>query len=183
MDDTDLERAPRWRGALAGLTDAAVTGVAVWGLRGRSGVAASVLRVIGPASPLVREQLGSPGQRLLGIRTVDRRTGARTSAWRSLAAAGLGAGGQVLAARLQPPAEPEERRLERQRFHEAMSETYRRHSTEPEAGAAERARLLTDAPPGISVNIWRSVAPQVAVGVAASRLRRRLVSTTEIRRR
>src|SRR6185312_945436 len=121
--------------------------------------------------------------RLLGIRTVDARTGARTPAWRSLAAVGLSAGGQLLAARLQPPAESEERRLERRRFHEAMGDTYRRHSTEPAAGEAERARLLADAPPGISVNMWRSVAPQVAVGVVASRLRRRLVSTTEIRHR
>ncbi len=182
MDEPQLDTAPRWRSALAVLADGAVASAAAWGLRLRGGTATAGIRLLGPSSELVRQQLGSPGQRLLGVRTVDRRTGARIAPWRSLAALGIGLGAQLITARMRPPAPTPEQQRERERHLQAMSETYRRHSADPAAGEEERARLMEHAPAGASADLWRNLGPTVAVTLLAGRLRRRLIATEEIRR-
>ncbi len=113
MGDELYERAPRWREGLAGVVDVSLMGgFALLRSRGVRPVEAAArlrwLRYI-PADA-VREQIPSPGQLLLGIRTVDRRTGRRVALWRTLLLLGTAAGGQQIARRLSPPPpEPEQR--------------------------------------------------------------------------
>jgi hypothetical protein len=111
MDGSKPEPAPRWRRVLAALVDMALTAAIVWMLRARAGAGAAAnermrwLSVLPPE--LIREQLGSPGQRMLQVRTVDRRTGRRVALWRSLVLVGARMGGHLLARRaaanLGPP--------------------------------------------------------------------------------
>ncbi len=182
MADIGIERAPRWRSTLAGLADFAVAGTAAWALRrgGRASFAES-MSMLGPSSEIVRQQLRSPGQRLLGIRTIDERTGARVALWRSLAVLAAGAGAQLLASRLAPGTPSPEQALARERFQDQIADTYRRHSADPATGEAERERLMANPPPGTSLNLWRDVGPPLAVTLLGGLVRRRLVSTKEVR--
>jgi hypothetical protein len=182
MDDLQDIRAPRWRGTLAVLADTALAGAAVWGLQGRRANVRTGMRLLGPSSEIVRQQLGSPGQRLLGVRTVDARTGARVALWRSLAGLGAGVGVQLLLTRLQPASPTDEQREQALHFHTAIGESYRMHSADPAAGEAERKRLRADAPAGASIDVPRQVLLPGAVALLAGLLRRRLVSTAETRR-
>lgn len=95
-------RAPRWRETGAGLVDAAAFGGLTWLARRRELIRldGAVGTVIGVASVVLREQLRTPGQVLLGIRTVDRRTGERVALWRTLAVAATNFAGRRLAGRL-----------------------------------------------------------------------------------
>jgi hypothetical protein len=103
MDGTEPKAAPRLRRVLAALVDMALTAAVVWMLRARAAADERTrwLSVLPPE--LIREQLGSPGRRMLGLRTVDRRTGRRVALWRSLALVGARMGGQLLARRIAPP--------------------------------------------------------------------------------
>jgi hypothetical protein len=88
MTRSEIDPAPRWRRMLAGAVDAAIGGGVVWLSRRRlSGVDARAKRWMlwfGPTSEFVREQLGSPGEWIVGVRTVDRRTGRRVALWRTV---------------------------------------------------------------------------------------------------
>jgi hypothetical protein len=82
MTNAEISPAPPWRRALAAIADIAIVGGVAWLWRRRAGSAAGVGRtrwapLLRPSGEMVREQLGSPGQHLLGVRTVDRRTGRR----------------------------------------------------------------------------------------------------------
>jgi len=55
----------------------------------KAGRLATLARVAGPVATVLAQQYGSPGQRLFGLRTVDRRTGERMELWRALLAAAL----------------------------------------------------------------------------------------------
>jgi hypothetical protein len=61
---------------------------------------ATFVRVAGPLATLLAQQYGSPGQRLLGLRPVDRRTGERMELWRALLAAALSVAPGLLGERL-----------------------------------------------------------------------------------
>ena len=102
MPRSVIDPAPPWRRMLAGGVDAAIVGGAVWFSRRQSpGAHERASRwapLFGPTSELVREQIGSPGQRLLGLRTVDRRTGRRLELWRTLVLVGVSVGGPAAGA-------------------------------------------------------------------------------------
>jgi len=176
-------RAPRWRGALAGLLDAALVGGLVW-LRSRGEPPAQAvtglrwLRFV-PADA-VREQLATPGQRLLGIRTVDRRTGERVALWRTAALVGTALAAQRLAQQLAPPRPTAEQAREREAFGAEVREVMRRHPQDSPAREAELRELAARHPGARGPGVLRAVGPALAAGVLSNRLRRRLAPTVEV---
>jgi hypothetical protein len=178
MSNVEVSPAPRWRSTLAGVTDAAILGGAAWLWRRRAGDAALGRRsrrasFLGPLAGLVREQLGSPGQRVLGLRTVDRRTGRRHELWRTLVLLGADLGGQLLVRRVTPPV------ITRQRegFMEELRAVQERHPDDASAREAERRRLFERHPGPVKVNLWRTAVPPVVIALLKNRLRRRLAPT------
>ncbi len=181
MPRGEIERTPRWRSVLAGALDAGVGFVLLRAAPGPPGGRhLKVIQALGPSGVLVRQQLGSPGQRLVGIRTVDERTGARVAAWRSLACMAVTAGAELLAARVRR-SETDQQRHARESHHQEIADTYRRHPGDPAAGEAERARLREQAPPEMALRVIDFVGPPLAVSLLAGRLRRRLVRPVEVR--
>jgi hypothetical protein len=127
---------------------------------------------------VLREQLRSPGQRLLGTQTVDRRTGRRLALWRTLVVVGSRAAGAEVTRRLQPVRTPELDR-EREAAGAEIAEIMRRH---PQASPAREAELQAahtrhrhTAP-----SLPRAVAPSLVVGLLTARLHRRLAPTAEV---
>jgi hypothetical protein len=180
MQEPQLETAPRWRSILAGLVDTAVAGAAVWGLKVRGGVARTATIPVVPASQLLRQQLGSPGQRLFGVRTVDQRTGTRVALWRSLVALGAGVGTHLLTARMSSPEATPQQAHGHERHLQAVGETYQRHSADSAARDEERAGLMEQGPRRLDP--WRQIGLPLAVRLVEGRLHRRLIVTKEIRR-
>jgi len=180
MDPLDYTRAPRWRQGAATLVDVAVLGGMWWLARSRGwvrdgGALGKVLAA--PGEPL-REQLRSPGQLLLGIRTVDRRTGRRLALWRTLALAGAGAAGQVLTQRVLAPEADEQARRREAFGHEQRALMKRHPEASPERDAERRA--LVERYPNIGPNVLRTAAPMLAVGLVQRRLRTRLAPTVDV---
>jgi hypothetical protein len=174
--------APRWRQALSGVADAAIAAGVGWGVRraGRVpvGTSARWLRLLGPSSELVREQLGSPGQRLLGLRTVDRRTGRRVEPWRSGVLFAIGVAGQMILVRLRPPADTPEQERERERFGQELRALLERHPQGSPEFAAEREALFERCGSGLP-NHLSAMPAAIALGIAVRRLRRHLAPTIE----
>jgi hypothetical protein len=167
---------------LAGAVDVALAGGLAWLLRRRApgvpdarGVASASrwIPVLGPSSELVREQLGSPGQRMLGIRTVDRRTGARVALWRTLIMTAAAVTGNVLARRNIRGAAPEPERSTRE-----LGVIEERHAGDPQARDAAIRDLITERRE--NADFGRRVSPVIAVGMLTSFLLRRLRPTTEV---
>jgi hypothetical protein len=182
MSNVGVSPAPRWRSTLAGVTDAAILGGAAWLWRRRAGDAALGRRsrrvsLLGPLAELVREQLGSPGQRVLGLRTVDRRTGRRPELWRTFVVLGAALGGQLLVRRLTPPVMTPQQERQREDFMEELRAIHERHPDDASAREAERRRLFERHPGPIKVNLWRTAAPAIAIALLKNRLRRRLTPT------
>ncbi len=176
----DRAKAPAWRRTGANLFDMAFFGALFWLARSR-GLAREgtvVARLMAMPVEVLREQLRSPGQRLLGTRTVDRRTGRRLALWRTLALIGARAAGAELTRRLEPVRTPDLER-EREAARAAISDVMRRHpQATPERAAelqAAHARHSASMP-----SLPRTIAPSLAVGVIAIRLRRRLAPTVEV---
>jgi hypothetical protein len=181
---TDVVPAPRWRRLLAGAIDAApLIGVA-WALRrpGRLGVfAPRGLRLLGSAAELARTHLRSPGQRLLGLRTVHTRSGGRPSVRRSLALLAVRTAGELLVRRATRNAgavlEGQQQRLRLE-----MEEIERRHAGNPDAKEAAVRELFEGSRLGAldTRGMLRAIAPGFAMGQLNHRLRRRLLPTTEV---
>ena len=133
---------------LAGLVDAALLAGIACAFRGRrqGPPAARALALLGSAGEFAREQIASPGQRLLGVRTVDRRTGRRTELWRTGLLLGASVAGRRLTraaeARACPEAEPE-----RERFLPELRDIHERHPRRL-ARARRRASGAVRAPHG-----------------------------------
>jgi hypothetical protein len=185
MESRTVEKAPAWRVGLAGLIDFAGGMALTWFMRRRSserrGLAAAVpparyRRLVGPAGELLRTQLGSPGQRLLGLRTADKRTGQRVTLWRSLTVMGFAlAGGELLRRVAAPPLEDARRVAVSEEVH-AIQE---RHEDDPQARhEAMEAHFREHRN---ELNMARSVGPPVAVGLLGNLLRRRLMPTVQVR--
>jgi hypothetical protein len=180
VTESEITPAPRSRCALAGLLDIALAGGGAWlwrrsarGPAGRSRWAPP----FGAAAEFLREQLGSPGQHLLGLRTVDRRTGRRVELWRSGLLLATGAAGQVIISRFQPPADTPEQERERERFAQEIRALAERHGDEPGELAEARDQLFDrySLPNNLS-----AMPAAIAVGIVVRRLRRRLAPTVEI---
>ncbi len=184
MKDPVIEVAPWWRRVLAGGVDAAIVGGATWLSRRQSSGAdartASWAPLLAPIPELVREQLGSPGQRLLGLRTVDRRTGRRLELWRTLVILGATLGGRVVMRRFAPsPPTPSQARDQRE-FLDELNAIHERHRDDPDALQAERRQLFARQQP-VRATLLSAAGPALAAGLLNNRLRRRLAPTTEIR--
>jgi hypothetical protein len=175
--------APRWRQALSGATDAAIAAGVGWGVRRARrvpvGTSARWLRPLGPSSELAREQLGSPGQRLLGLRTVDRRTGRRVEPWRSCVLFAIAVAGEMILVRLRPPADTPEQKRERERFGHEMRALLERHPQGSPELAAEQDALFERYGSGLP-NHLSAMPAAIALTIAVRRLRRHLAPTTEI---
>ena len=176
----DVAKATAWRRSGANLVDMAVFGGLFWLVRSR-GLAregSPVARLMSVPIEVLREQLRSPGQRLLGTVTVDRRTGGRLALWRTLVLVGTRAGATELTRRLEPVRTPDLER-EREAANAEVADIMRRHPQATPAREAElqaayaRHRHTTPSLP-------RMVAPSLVAGVLNSRLRRRLAPTVEI---
>jgi hypothetical protein len=125
MDTTGAEPipsptpAPRARKALAGLIDSAVLALPA-ALYLRRALRASGAgrpaarppgwtRMLTPAVAVLGEQVGTPGSLIMGVRTVDRRTGRRLALWRTLTVALAQVATRLLIRRLTPhPVVPSE---------------------------------------------------------------------------
>jgi hypothetical protein len=128
MDTTGIEPtpAPRVRQTLAGLVDAAVLALPTafywrraWRARKTGRPAArppSWMGMLAPAAAVLGEQVGTPGGWIMGVRTVDRRTGRRLELWRTLTVALVQLATRLLSRRLRPrsaaPSEAERRQQE-----------------------------------------------------------------------
>jgi hypothetical protein len=128
----------------------------------------------------VREQLVSPGQRLAGVRTVDRRTGRRVALWRTLVLVGVRTGGQLAAARLAPPVLTPERERAAEAMRAEVDEVRRKHRDDPAAMQAEmrevHARHRVPGP-----NLAAAIGPSLALAAINNRLQRRLAPIVEAR--
>ena len=175
---SSMDRAPIWRRTGANLIDAALLGGLWWLARSRGWVrdGGRVARLLAlPGDPL-REQLRSPGQRLLGTATVDPRTGGRLAVWRTVAIVAAGAAAQELTRRLEPVTSDEQQRR-RDAYVSEMTAIMARHPQPSPERDAER-RSLEERHPAPS--LLRAAAPPIAAGVLTTRLRRRLAPTVEV---
>jgi hypothetical protein len=184
MKRPEIDHAPRWRRMLAAAVDSAIVGGAVWLSRRRSthgGIdrAAGWGRLFGPISELVRQQIGSPGQRLLGVRTVDRRTGRRPELWRTLVLLGADAGGWLLMRSVAPAPLTASQERNRLTFLDELNAIEQRHRDDPGAREAARQRLFERQPPSGVAMFARTAGPILVSGVLKSLLRRRLTPTTD----
>jgi hypothetical protein len=188
----DLTPAPRARQTLAGLIDAAVMalptaiyGLRAWRARGTGRPAARPpgwMSMLAPACALVGEQVGTPGSWIMGVRTVDERTGRRLALWRTLTVALVQVVTRLLGRRLAPRPEirPEAERRQRWSEIQAIKERY---ADDEDALSAELMRHQAEHRGDVSVNIW----PPVVVGLGATlvnrAVRRRLAPTLVVSRR
>jgi hypothetical protein len=183
--DPKLAPAPRVRRTLAVAVDMALAGGWTWLRRPklRDGAAPAVepslfARLLAPASELVRTQIASPGERLTGVRTVDRRTGRRVQLWRTLLLVTVRAGGAELIRRSRR--RDPELECERADFNRELRAVHERHRDDPAGAQAEVARVFESAPAPASAELKRSVGSIVAVSLLVSLLRRRLTPTVVI---
>jgi hypothetical protein len=180
--------APRALRALAGLIDTAVVlglmAAVSWrwfrpggGTGGdRDPARLQRLRLLGPAVGVLGQQLGTPGGWIVGLRSVDRRTGRRVALWRSLAVALLGPVTHAVRRRLvpAPPTIPESEREEFGRELRAIEEQYPgdgRRLAEASSRFYEQHR--------VEVNRWRWLLAMVP-GLISVPLRRRLAPTVVV---
>ena len=131
-----------------------------------------------PAEAL-REQLGTPGQRLFGVRTVDRRTGERVELWRTLLLTAVAAGGQQLARRLTPAQTPAQDPA-REDYLSELRAIHQRHPADSPDRQSELRALGARHPGPVNLQLGSLLGPALAAGLLTSRLRRRLAPTTDV---
>jgi hypothetical protein len=171
---------------LAGALDAALLGGATWlwrqsqGGGGENARAGRWMPVLEPAVQALREQLRSPGQMLLGLRTVDRRTGRRLELWRTLVLLGVGVARPMFVRRLAPPRLTPEQERERSGFLDELNAIQARHPDDALAREAERRQLFERQHNQVPDILRRTAAPMLVLGLLNNRLRRRLAPTTEV---
>lgn len=182
MSPASYVGAPRWRQTGSGLIDVGVLAGLRWlARRGElTGAEKLITRAAGTGQRVLREQLRSPGQLLLGTRTVDRRTGRRVALWRTLALAGVGVASRELVRRLAPFEGPERRRAQAA-FASESHEIYARHpQASPEREAALRELYRRHPPGSVSADPVRIFLPPLLAGLLGAGLRRRLAPTVEV---
>jgi hypothetical protein len=135
------------------------------------------LRPLSPAVGVLSEQLGTPGRWIVGLRTVDRRTGRRVALWRSLAVALLGAVTQAVRRRLTPASRPISE-SEREDFVREVEAIRERYADDSQLMQEKMMRLYEQR--RIGVNLWRWLPATVGPALIKSRLRRRLAPTVVV---
>jgi hypothetical protein len=177
-----VRRAPRGRRSLAGTVDGAFVAGAAWLTlrrrgRGEGAVQGRMPRATRAASEALAQQLVTPGQLLAGVRTVDRRTGARLALWRSLASVAV-AGAADVAARTLVGAEtsvaPDADDVA------DIARIRAQHAGDPDAPGAALAE--SHRAHEARIDTRRAIAVPVALAVVERRLRRRIAPTVVVRR-
>ena len=167
----------------AGVRQAALAALS-WLARRRdsSGWTVLVGTVIGVASVVLREQLRTPGQVLLGIRTVDRRTGERVALWRTLGRRSNFRGGGSRGAWRRPRCPVRRAEREREDFLAEMHELMQQHPEPSPEREAAREELFARHPSDHLRSDHRCgwSRPTVLFGLLNHRLRRRLAPTVEV---
>jgi hypothetical protein len=187
-----LTPAPRGRRTLGGIIDAATIGGAsilytIWTRRGARGAGGRLggrwqQRVLNSVTALVYQQLGSPGAWILGLRTVDSRTGRRLALWRSLAVVLAAAAIQELRGRAfgvrtaSPPVDQAEIAREMQAIRDA-------HPDDPDARNHAMMSFYRERKAGVAFSGPRALAGIVGATLANQWLRRRLAPTVVVSRR
>jgi len=181
MADRSYVRASRRRGSAAAFVDVAASGGLWWLVRRRElvGSDGAVARLFALPHELVRQQLRTPGQLLLGIRTVDRRTGVRVAMWRTLVLAGAELGGRELIRRLAVPESPARAR-ERRAVVDETHEIYRNHPRDSPERVAALREVSARYPLPHARGLGRVMIASLLVGLLNLRLRRRLAPTVEV---
>jgi hypothetical protein len=151
-------QAPRWRAGASTIADMLLVGGG-WTLarrRGWLGAGAGRGRFVVISPDAIRAQL-------LGLRTVDARSGHRVALWRTLVLVGVASAGRAIeqAAQLAPDVEEFGARVR-------------------EAGASHPADTLAESPAPYHFNVPRAIGASLAVALVDSRLRRRLAPTREV---
>ncbi|MCW3019659.1 MAG: hypothetical protein JWN10_1967 [Solirubrobacterales bacterium] len=173
--------APRWRRTLAGASDAAIVGAFAWVWSRRADrTDAGPVRWGSLLADLSREQLRTPGERMLGLRTVDPRTGRRPELWRTLVVRGVGVGGRLLVRRMAPGPTTSERQGERDAFLDELNAIQQRHCDAPAAREAERRALFERNHSPRATTLARALGPTLALGLLNSRLRRHFAPTIQV---
>lgn len=183
MSDASYVSAPRWRRTLASLFDASLIAAVAWVVRTRAAdpkeAAARLSWMRFVPAEAIREQLRTPGQRLLGVRTVDRRTGRRVAPWRTALLVAVASGGQAAVRRFaQDPAGPERER-ESRIISEELDEI-RLRAPNAEAQRAEMAAVFERHKRPAGRDAGRALAAALVVPLLTARLRRRLAPTVEV---
>jgi hypothetical protein len=188
----DLTPAPRARQTLAGLIDAAVMalptaiyGLRAWRARGTGRPAARPpgwMSMLAPASALVGEQVGTPGSWIMGVRTVDKRTGSRLALWRTLTVALVHVVTRLLGRRLAPRPEIPTEAERRQRWSEIQA-IKERYADDEDALSAELMRHQAERRGDVTVNIWPPVVAGLGSTLVNRAVRRRLAPTLVVSRR
>jgi hypothetical protein len=188
MDTTGIEPtpAPRVRQTLAGLIDAGVMALPaviqarrVWRARDTGRPAARPpgwTGALAPVAAVLGEQVGTPGGWIVGVRTVDRRTGRRLALWRTLTVALVQLATRLLAQRLTPrPSFPSEE--ERQKERREVDAIKERYADDEDALHAELMRHHAEHGVNVTANIWLPVAAGLASALVNRTVRRRLAPT------
>jgi hypothetical protein len=195
MDTTDSGMtpeptpAPRVRQVLAGLIDTAVMAlpaVIYWRRAWRTGERSAAgqpgwMRMLGPAAAVLGEQVGTPGDWIMGVRTVDRRTGRRLALWRTLTVALAQVATRVLSRRLTPrPALPSEDER-RQQAREAQ-EIKERYADDEDARNAQLMRHYREHRVSVTVSFWPPLIAGLGSTLVNRAIRRRLAPTLVLSR-
>jgi hypothetical protein len=182
MAEPAYTKAPAGRRFAAGLLDAGIWGGLAWALRrrDRSGPARA-LNELGAVGALLEAQVPSPGKLLLGLRTVDRRTGARVAPWRTGVLVGTQVAGRLAVRRLVAPPDAEDDRR-REAFAQRLPEIARVRAEDPARGDAEYRAAAAEAP-SIGPYMLRFIGPAFIAGQLNRRLQRRLAPTVTVLRR
>ncbi|HYB23738.1 MAG TPA: hypothetical protein VED41_08070 [Solirubrobacteraceae bacterium] len=184
-DDAIPRPAPRALQTLGAAIDMAVSGGVAWlwmrrrRERASANGAMSSARLApgsGLALAVLREQLGSPGGWIVGLRTVDSRTGQRVALWRTLAVLG----GRALTARLSRRLAPVQVMSDAERGE--LRAVFDRHSGDHEA-LEDELRRLHEQRRRHAKPVWQMPAGVLAAALVNRWLRRRLAPTMVIRSR
>ena len=192
MDDVAAEShavrsAPGWRRALAGLIDSAILAAVHFVRRlaqadSRRRRRSALEALIGP-TPLL-ERVGSPGERLLGIQTVDRRTGQPVAWWRAALLTAAAVGVRALRTRLTPKPLTDEQRQRWAALQSDMQELRTRYADDPEALEAAMAELTRERrAPSTNAGAARALLAGVVPWFVSRQLTRRIAPTVVVLRR
>ena len=189
----ELREAPRWRQGLAGLIDAAIVAGFAFArrrverdphrppaLRPQSVARDAIGALWWPAALL--ERFGTPGERMLGVRTVDRRTGHPVALPRTLMLTALAVGARGLRAAVAPSPLTEAQRLEHERFDEEAEAVRQRHA-DPDARNAAMLELWRERHPGpIQIDLVRPVLLGMVVSLVTRRVQNKISRTVVVMR-
>jgi len=153
------------------------------GQSARRDLASLAFRSSGEAAKLLGERFGSPGQRIVGLRTVDSRSGEPVALALSIALALLTLGGELLRRRLAPTRVSSPSSEAQAAFAEEVRDLRERHAADPQAGDAAVLELYRERklePTVVALPFARALAVGLVIGQLQRLLRRRLAPTTVV---